>query len=156
MVSDTKQLEVGGIATMLSRALSDIASSSKIYWTVPNQHCPNSKLPVLVYRDVLPSDLSEDSVRDFVEANNWIYGGTFKHYGNAHYHSNTHECYAALKGSTKCLYGVGPLDNDDDGVVFSMKAGDIAVHAAGVSHRNVESSDGYTYMVSEAYLRCSK
>lgn len=27
-----------------------------------------------------------------------------------------------------------------------MKAGDIAVHAAGVSHRNVESSKDYLYM----------
>ena len=46
------------------------------------------------------------------------------------------------------MYGVGPLDNEDEGVVFHMKAGDIAVHAAGVSHRNVESEGDYTYMVS--------
>ena len=119
----------------------------QVYWTVPNEHCPNSKLPVLVYRNVLPEDLSEDTVKDLVESNNWLHGGTFKHYGNAHFHSNTHECYAALKGSTTCLYGVGPLDNDHDGVLFDMKAGDIAVHAAGVSHRNVKSSDEYEYMV---------
>ena len=73
-------------------------------------------------------------------------GGTFKHYPKAHFHSNTHECYAALRGNTKCLYGVGPLDNESDGVAFDMKAGDIAVHAAGVAHRNVESSDDYLYM----------
>lgn len=61
-------------------------------------------------------------------------------------HSNTHECYAALRGNTKCLYGVGPLDKDEDGVVFDMQAGDIAVHAAGVAHRNTESSSDYLYM----------
>lgn len=59
---------------------------------------------------------------------------------------NTHECYAALAGRTKCLYGVGPLDDASGGVVFEMQAGDIAVHAAGVSHRNVESSGEYVYM----------
>jgi uncharacterized protein YjlB len=95
---------------------------------------------VLVYRSVLPDDLTEDSARKLVESNNWYHGGTFKHYPTAHFHSNTHECYAALRGSTKCLYGVGPLDDENDGVSFDMKAGDIAVHAAGVAHRNVRQS----------------
>ena len=44
------------------------------------------------------------------------------------------------------LYGVGPLDDQDEGVSFEMKAGDIAVHAAGVAHRNTESSPDYEYM----------
>ena len=70
----------------------------------------------------------------------------WKHWPKAHFHSNTHECYAAIKGTTRCLYGVGPLDDESEGVKFHMKAGDIAVHAAGVSHRNVESSEDYTYM----------
>jgi uncharacterized protein YjlB len=76
-----------------------------------------------VYRNVLPDDLTEDSAQKLVEANNWYKGGTFKHYPTAHFHSNTHECYAALRGSTKCLYGVGPLDDEKDGVSFDMKAG---------------------------------
>lgn len=109
-------------------------------------HCPNSSLPVLVYRNVLPEDHTEESVRKAIEANDWMDGGTFRHFPKAHFHSNTHECYAAIRGTTKCLYGVGPLDDQSDGVEFHMKAGDIAVHAAGVSHRNVESSEDYTYM----------
>ncbi|CZT25281.1 uncharacterized protein RCC_11009 [Ramularia collo-cygni] len=44
------------------------------------------------------------------------------------------------------LYGVGPLDDQNGGIQFEMQAGDIAVHAAGVAHRNVESSDDYTYV----------
>ena len=44
------------------------------------------------------------------------------------------------------MYGVGPLDDPKDGVTFDMKAGDIAVHAAGVAHRNVESSSDYEYV----------
>ena len=118
----------------------------QVYRTKPTKYCPNSRLPVLVYRNVLPEDLTEDNVRQFLENNAWLKGGTFRHYGNSHYHSNTHEAYAALKGNTKCLYGVGPLDDQQQGVAFDMKAGDIAVHAAGVSHRNVESSSDYLYM----------
>ena len=90
----------------------------QVYWTKPTQYCPNSKLPVLVYRNVLPEDLTEDTIRQFIESNNWVEGGTFKHYPTAHFHSNTHECYAALRGNTKCLYGVGPLDNQDEGITF--------------------------------------
>ena len=103
---------------------------------------------MLVYRSVLPENLTEDSARELVESNNWYHGGTFKHYPTAHFHSNTHECYAALRGSTKCLYGVGPLDDGSDSVSFDMKAGDIAVHAAGVAHRNVRQSvDAPVYTV---------
>ena len=33
----------------------------ELYYTTPNLHCPNSRLPVLVYRQVLPADRSEPS-----------------------------------------------------------------------------------------------
>ncbi|KAK3710700.1 hypothetical protein LTR37_010119 [Vermiconidia calcicola] len=122
------------------------AQQPEVYWTKPNAHCPNSKLPVLVYRNVLPSDLSEESVSKAIAANHWVKGGVFKHYPTAHFHSNVHECYAALRGKTTCLYGVGPLDDASDGVEFDMQAGDIAVHAAGVAHRNTWSTDDYVYM----------
>ena len=139
-----KEPEVGQIHIL--RAKQSLTWEFQIYWTKPTVYCPNSKLPVLVYRNVLPEDLTAESARQLVEANNWDYGGTFKHYPTPHFHSNTHECYAALKGHTKCLYGVGPLDDEKDGVKFEMKAGDIAVHAAGVTHRNTESSSNYEYM----------
>lgn len=136
----------------------------EVFYCKPNAHCPNSPLPVLVYRNVLPSTrpLTEEAVRAAIEPNHWKHGGTFKHFGNAHFHSvnltpapkreltdqgqNTHECYAAIAGTTKCLYGVGPLDDESEGIAFDMQAGDIAVHAAGVSHRNVSSSGEYLYM----------
>ncbi|SMR41610.1 unnamed protein product [Zymoseptoria tritici ST99CH_1E4] len=46
------------------------------------------------------------------------------------------------------LYGVGTLDSPSTspGVTFSLSAGDIAVHAAGVAHRNVASSPDYEYV----------
>lgn len=118
----------------------------EIYWTRPTTRVPNSKLPVLVYRDVLPRELSLASIETALQANDWIKGGVFKHYPTHHFHSNCHECYAAISGSTRCLYGVGPLDDPSDGVRFDMKAGDVAVHPAGVAHCNLESSEDYEYM----------
>lgn len=62
-----------------------------------------------------------------IEANKWLKGGTFKHYPTHHFHSVTHECYAAFKGSSKMLLGRGPLDDRDGGVEVEMNAGDIIV-----------------------------
>ncbi|KAK4504197.1 hypothetical protein PRZ48_005113 [Zasmidium cellare] len=125
-------------------------SDPEVYWTNPTPHSPNSKLPVLVYRNVLPPDHSVESTSKAFEDNQWVKGGVFKHVPIAHYHANTHECYAAIRGSTRwgfgSLYGVGPLDDQSTGITFDMKAGDIAVHAAGVAHKNVESSEDYEYV----------
>ncbi|KXL42749.1 hypothetical protein M433DRAFT_156553 [Acidomyces richmondensis BFW] len=125
---------------------SDKVKEPEIYYAKPTSYVPNSPLPILIYRNVLPSDLSLETVTAALEANNWIKGGVFKHYPTHHYHSNTPECYAAIKGHTTCLYGVGPLDDQNQGVKFEMKAGDIAVHAPGVAHRNVKSSPDYEYV----------
>lgn len=73
----------------------------EMYWVKPTIHCPNSKLPVLVYRNVLPADLSIESTTEALGSNEWVQGGVFKHFPTAHFHSNTHECYAAIKGRTK-------------------------------------------------------
>jgi len=122
------------------------AQQPEVYWTTPTKHVPNSKLPVLVYRAVLPPNPTVESTTQALEPNNWVKGGVFHHFPTHHYHSNTHECYAAIKGHTTCVYGVGPLDDQSEGVMFEMKAGDIAVHAAGVAHRNMESSEDYEYV----------
>lgn len=118
----------------------------EVYWTTPTAFCPNSKLPVLVYRNVLPRELTVDSATKMIEANQWLKGGMFTHYPKHHFHSNTHEIYAAVKGSTSCVYGVGPLDDEEQGIKFDMNAGDVAVHGAGIAHRNARSSDDYTYI----------
>lgn len=41
------------------------------YYLKPTPYVPNSDLPVLVYRNVLPSPHDEDSATDFLEANSW-------------------------------------------------------------------------------------
>jgi uncharacterized protein YjlB len=81
--------------------MSASSQQPELYWAKPTPHCPNSKLPILVYRNVLPEDLGIESTTKAFEANDWVRGGVFKHYPAAHFHSNTHECYAAIKGTTK-------------------------------------------------------
>lgn len=62
----------------------------------PNKHAPNSDLPILIYRDVLPLPLSEEKTTTFLEANEWTKKGVWGHIPYRHFHPNTHECYGSL------------------------------------------------------------
>lgn len=44
------------------------------YFIPPTKYVPNSDLPVLVYRNVLPSPYEEVSTSQFLEAHNWEKG----------------------------------------------------------------------------------
>ena len=109
--------------------------------TQPTPHVPNSRLPVLIYRSVLPAYPTPETVSSFIEPNNWIKGGVFKHYPAHHFHSVTHELYAVFKGHSRLLLGRGPLDGKG-GVEVELRVGDCIVLPAGVAHccRNMISS----------------
>lgn len=70
-----------------------MAVQPDIYYLKPNKHCPNSDLPVLIYRDCLPLPFSEATTTRFLEAHAWVKKGTWGHIGTRHFHPNTHECY---------------------------------------------------------------
>lgn len=100
------------------------------YYFKPTQHVPNSPLPVLVYRAVLPEKPTADSTRDTIEPNRWLQGGVFKTYKTHHFHSVTHECYAVFRGRSRLLLGRGPLDGDEEGnggQIVELGAGDAIV-----------------------------
>lgn len=97
------------------------------YFLARTAHVPNSSLPVLLYRSVLPLPYHQQSARRVLEANDWIQGGVFSHYPSHHYHSVTHECYAVFQGSSRFLLGKGPLDETESGVEVRLNAGDIIV-----------------------------
>ncbi|KAK5009375.1 hypothetical protein LTR16_004933, partial [Cryomyces antarcticus] len=69
-------------------------STPEKYFFTPTPYVPNSPLPALVYRNVLPENPTAESTRETLERNLWIQGGVFKHYPAHHFHSVTHECYA--------------------------------------------------------------
>lgn len=127
---------------------SNLASSTspEVYFLKPTSHVPNSFLPVLIYRHVLPEPLSEATAIEYFEKNQWSHGGTFKHFPQHHFHTVTHECYAIFKGSTRYLFGKGPLDEDVKGVEVDLHAGDVIVDPAGVAHCNLESSPDLEYI----------
>lgn len=100
-------------------------SNPETYFLRPTPHVPNSVLPALVYRHVIPSTTAE-ATKEVIEPNHWLYGGTWKAYPTHHFHSVTHECYAVFKGRSRLLLGRGPLD-DEGGVEVDVESGDIIV-----------------------------
>ena len=123
-----------------------VSASTEVYFLKPTTHVPNSSLPVLIYRHVLPDPLSEATAIEHLEKHQWSHGGTFKHFPQHHFHTVTHECYAILKGSTRFLFGKGPLDEGTEGVEVDLRAGDVIVDPAGVAHCNLQSSPDLEYI----------
>ncbi|KAK0642690.1 Uncharacterized protein DIS24_g8787 [Lasiodiplodia hormozganensis] len=138
------------------------------FWVKPTPHSPNSALPVVVYRKAL-SDTSPENILTLIERNGWLKGGHWKTFKVPHFHSNTHECYGIVRGSSTYQLGKSPLDADVDeegnvnGKTFFAQAGDIfvlpvrttsstnsflllTVFEAGVSHCSIESEGEYEYI----------
>lgn len=100
---------------------------------------PNSRLPLLVYRQPLgtPLDLANVLDKRFAEfewTNSWQNGV----YDYAHYHSTTHEVLGVYDGAALLQIG-GPTLGAD---VKVMK-GDVIVIPAGVAHKQLECSSDF-------------
>ncbi len=101
---------------------------------IPN----NPHLPLIVYRgpvrlkgDFDPAALFED----VFAANGWADGWRDGIYDFTHYHSRTHEVLGIARGSCKVQFGGAK------GRHLFVKAGDVVVIPAGVSHRRTTPSD---------------
>jgi len=131
-----------------------VIADPETYFFTPTPHVPNSRLPVLVYRDVLPHSPTAESTRAAIEQNKWLQGGVFKHYPAHHFHSVTHECYAVFQGSSRLLLGRGPLDDldRDGGAEVELATGDIIV----LPVRLMVCSDLNRLVMATAYLGWSQ
>jgi uncharacterized protein YjlB len=97
---------------------------------IPN----NATLSLIVYRtpvrlagDFDPAALFEE----LFEANGWADGWRDGIYDFTHYHSRTHEVLGIARGSAKVRFGGA------EGRLLFVKAGDVVVIPAGVSHRRM-------------------
>lgn len=100
-----------------------------------NGAIPNSRLPVLLYRSVVPAgqDAGNWLEQTFVTnhwTNNWR-NGIFPYH---HYHSTTHEVLGVFGGSATVQVG------GEGGREVTISAGDVLVIPAGVGHKNVRHS----------------
>ncbi|KAF5540759.1 hypothetical protein FMEXI_8255 [Fusarium mexicanum] len=123
-----------------------MVSEPEVYYFKQTDFVPNSRLPVLVYRNVLPQPLNEESAQVFLENNQWYKGGTWGAVPRHHFHPNTHECYAVIHGSSTLLFGIGPSEDTKLGQKVHVASGDVIVIPAGVSHCSTDFQDDYIYV----------
>jgi len=94
---------------------------------------PNSKLPLLVYRQAVPSDPAE--IERLFTANRWPAAWRDSVHPFHHFHSDAHEVLGVASGSGKVLFG-GP-----GGQELEVSAGDVVVIPAGVGHCRLAKTD---------------
>lgn len=89
---------------------------------------PNSRLPLLVYRDAAPADAA--GIEQMFAANHWPPAWRDGVHPFHHFHSTAHEALGVARGEASVLFG-GP-----GGKVLTVRAGDVVVIPAGVAHCN--------------------
>jgi uncharacterized protein YjlB len=94
---------------------------------------PGSRLPVLHYKAVLiiPVFFAARQIKQRFKENDWTNTWRDGVYAYDHYHSNTHETMAVIKGQTRLLLG------GENGQEIVLQKGDVIVIPAGVAHRNL-------------------
>jgi uncharacterized protein YjlB len=96
----------------------------------------NASCPLLVYPQAIalfgldPAALFEK----LFTKNHWPAAWRNGVYGFHHYHSSAHEVLGVFSGSARVQFG------GENGVVLEVKAGDVVVIPAGVSHKNLIAS----------------
>ncbi|OJI97479.1 hypothetical protein ASPVEDRAFT_49477 [Aspergillus versicolor CBS 583.65] len=128
-------------------------------YTLPSTaHVPNSPMPVLVYRNVLPMPRTMEVTQEFIESHGWSRQGiVWPAIYTRHFHPNVHECYAILSGHSEVLMGVGKLDNanghkpedhdsEEIGLFLTLREGDVIVHPAGTGHAKISDERDYRYL----------
>ncbi len=100
----------------------------------------NTALPVLLYKGALhlPEKGSEELVKELFDQNGWGNSWTDGIYSYHHYHSITHEVLGVINGTCSIMLG------GEKGIKQKIERGDVLVLPAGVSHKNIESSDDFT------------
>jgi uncharacterized protein YjlB len=89
---------------------------------------PNSRLPLLVYRDAVPADPA--AIEHLFATNHWPPAWRDGVHPFHHFHSTAHEVLGVARGEVSVLFG-GP-----GGKVLTVRAGDVVVIPAGVAHCN--------------------
>jgi uncharacterized protein YjlB len=111
-------------------------SPEKIYFKDDGK-IPNSKLPLLLYRNAFSESNSEGATwleNRFAE-NNWTNSWRNGVYPFHHYHSTSHEVLGIYSGTALLHLG------GEQGQKIEVKAGDIIIIPAGVGHKNLDSNN---------------
>lgn len=110
------------------------------FYLEDNGNIPNSKLPLLLYRDAFSQtgNAGAEWLEETFKENNWHNGWRDGIYPYHHYHSNTAEVLGVFSGSATVLFG------GDSGETVHVSQGDIVIIPPGVAHKCISKSDDFT------------
>ena len=99
----------------------------------------NANCPLLVYPQALALSGSEPAAlfEALFTQNHWPAAWRNGVYGFHHYHSSAHEVLGVFSGSARVQFG------GENGIMLEVKAGDVVVIPAGVSHKNLGASRNF-------------
>jgi uncharacterized protein YjlB len=98
----------------------------------------NEKLPLLLYIDAVGLSEGASSFESLFHKNNWLNAWRDGVYGVHHYHSTAHEVLGVYNGYAEVQFG------GEEGIRCVLKAGDVVVIPAGVAHKRLKSSSGFS------------
>lgn len=99
----------------------------------------NERLPLIVYQGILalPDFSPQRAVIALFEKNGWTGSWVNGIFSFHHYHSKAHEVLGVVAGRARVQLG------GENGDIFTIKAGDVAVLPAGTAHKNLGSDDDF-------------
>ena len=108
-------------------------SNPSMYILKDNGKFPNSRFPVLHYPGAVsvPVLFAAQRITSLFKRNGWTNNWRDGIYTYAHYHSNTHEAMAVIRGRTTLQLG------GEAGTFIKMQKGDLLIIPAGVAHKNM-------------------
>ncbi|SMD10425.1 Uncharacterized protein YjlB [Pedobacter nyackensis] len=111
----------------------------EIYHFTDDGIIPNSRHPVLVFRQVfnLDPDLGADWLEGHFAENGWTNAFRWRVYDYHHYHSNTHEVLGVYAGNASLQLG------GEHGQQLQVGIGDVVILPAGTGHKSVSHSKDF-------------
>jgi uncharacterized protein YjlB len=100
---------------------------------------PNNALPLLIYQEAVKLTGGDPAAvfEELFAAHSWTGSWRDGIYTYHHYHSTTHEVLGVFRGSATVQFG------GEKGIKQKIKAGDVVIIPAGVSHKNLGASSNF-------------
>lgn len=138
-----KNSTIALLGLLITKQLSAMtAVEPQAYYFKDDGDIPNSKLPLLVYKNafIQRGNKGGDWLEAHFATNGWTNTWRWGIYPFHHYHSNTHEVLGCFSGDALLHLG------GENGQKIKVQEGDIIVIPAGVGHKCLEHSIDFTVL----------
>jgi uncharacterized protein YjlB len=122
---------------MIKKVMANAKAQPQTFYFKDDGKIPNSKFPLLVYKDALSPGITPAKLKKQFATNNWTNSWENGVYSFHHYHSTSHEVLGVYSGSASLQMG------GENGEKINVQAGDVIIIPAGVGHKNLRASSDF-------------